>query len=88
MRLLLDLLPVVLVEPGQFVGPAGLLAAYRFVADTRDTIDQRASGQPGRPLPPVPLPHIAMNCVDVCPKGLNPTKAIGKIKEPLVRRAV
>jgi succinate dehydrogenase / fumarate reductase iron-sulfur subunit len=29
-----------------------------------------------------------MNCVDACPKGLNPTKAIGKIKELLVRRAV
>jgi heterodisulfide reductase subunit C len=28
-----------------------------------------------------------MNCVDVCPKGLNPTKAIGKIKELMVRRA-
>jgi succinate dehydrogenase / fumarate reductase iron-sulfur subunit len=29
-----------------------------------------------------------MNCVDVCPKNLNPTKAIGKIKELMVRRAV
>jgi succinate dehydrogenase/fumarate reductase-like Fe-S protein len=29
-----------------------------------------------------------MNCVDVCPKGLNPTKAIGKIKEMMIRRAV
>jgi succinate dehydrogenase / fumarate reductase iron-sulfur subunit len=29
-----------------------------------------------------------MNCVDVCPKGLNPTKAIGKIKEMLVKRTV
>jgi succinate dehydrogenase / fumarate reductase iron-sulfur subunit len=29
-----------------------------------------------------------MNCVDVCPKGLNPTKAIGKIKEAMVRRTV
>jgi succinate dehydrogenase / fumarate reductase iron-sulfur subunit len=29
-----------------------------------------------------------MNCVDVCPKGLNPTKAIGRIKDLLVRRAV
>jgi succinate dehydrogenase / fumarate reductase iron-sulfur subunit len=29
-----------------------------------------------------------MNCVDVCPKGLNPTVAIGKIKEMMVRRAV
>ncbi len=32
--------------------------------------------------------HTIMNCVDVCPKGLNPTKAIGKIKELMVRRAV
>jgi succinate dehydrogenase / fumarate reductase iron-sulfur subunit len=29
-----------------------------------------------------------MNCVDVCPKSLNPTKAIGKIKELMVRRTV
>ncbi len=29
-----------------------------------------------------------MNCIDVCPKGLNPTQAIGKIKELMVRRAV
>ena len=32
--------------------------------------------------------HTIMNCVDVCPKSLNPTKAIGKIKELMVRRAV
>lgn len=32
--------------------------------------------------------HTIMNCVDVCPKGLNPTKAIGKIKEMMVRRTV
>ena len=32
--------------------------------------------------------HTIMNCVDVCPKGLNPTKAIGKIKELMVKRAV
>jgi succinate dehydrogenase / fumarate reductase iron-sulfur subunit len=29
-----------------------------------------------------------MNCVDVCPNGLNPTKAIGKIKELMVRRTI
>jgi succinate dehydrogenase / fumarate reductase iron-sulfur subunit len=29
-----------------------------------------------------------MNCVDVCPKGLNPTQAIGKIKDIMVKRAV
>ena len=32
--------------------------------------------------------HSTMNCVDVCPKNLNPTRAIGKIKEIMVRRAV
>jgi succinate dehydrogenase/fumarate reductase-like Fe-S protein len=32
--------------------------------------------------------HTIMNCVDVCPKGLNPTRAIGKIKEMMIRRAV
>ena len=32
--------------------------------------------------------HSIMNCVDVCPKGLNPNKAIGKIKELMVRRAI
>ncbi len=32
--------------------------------------------------------HTIMNCVDVCPKNLNPTKAIGKIKELMVKRAV
>ena len=29
-----------------------------------------------------------MNCVDVCPKGLNPTQAIGKIKDLLVKRTI
>ena len=32
--------------------------------------------------------HTIMNCVDVCPKGLNPTKAIGKIKEMMVMRSI
>ena len=32
--------------------------------------------------------HTIMNCVDVCPKGLNPTKAIGKIKDMMLRRAI
>ena len=32
--------------------------------------------------------HTIMNCVDVCPKGLNPTAAIGKIKDIMVKRAV
>jgi len=73
-------------NPDKFVGPAGLLAAYRFVADTRDQLrDERLDNleDPYRLF----RCHTIMNCVDVCPKGLNPTKAIGKLKEMLVKRA-
>ena len=74
-------------NPDKFVGPAGLLQAYRFIADSRDE-------DTGARLDNLEDPyrlfrcHTIMNCVDVCPKGLNPTKAIGKIKELMVRRAV
>ena len=74
-------------NPDKFVGPAGLLQAYRFIADTRD----QATGERLDNLEdPYRLfrCHTIMNCVDVCPKNLNPTKAIGKIKELMVRRAV
>jgi succinate dehydrogenase / fumarate reductase, iron-sulfur subunit len=74
-------------NPDKFVGPAGLLWAYRFLADTRD---QATSARLDNLEDPYRLfrCHSIMNCVDVCPKGLNPTRAIGKIKELLVRRAV
>ncbi len=74
-------------NPDKFVGPAGLLAAYRFIADTRD---QATSERLDNLEDPYRLfrCHTIMNCVDVCPKGLNPTKAIGKIKDMMVRRAV
>ena len=65
----------------------GLLQAYRFLADSRD----QATGERLDNLEdPYRLfrCHSIMNCVDVCPKGLNPTKAIGKIKEMMVARAV
>ncbi|KAG1079333.1 hypothetical protein G6F40_016350 [Rhizopus arrhizus] len=74
-------------NPDKFVGPAGLLQAYRFIADSRDEAT-------GERLDNLEDPyrlfrcHTIMNCVDVCPKGLNPTKAIGKIKELMVRRTV
>jgi succinate dehydrogenase / fumarate reductase, iron-sulfur subunit len=74
-------------NPDKFVGPAGLLQAYRFLADSRD----QATGERLDDLnDPYRLfrCHTIMNCVDVCPKGLNPTRAIGKIKELMVRRAV
>ena len=44
-------------NPDKFVGPAGLLQAYRFIADTPRPGDQRAPRQPRRSVPPVPLPH-------------------------------
>ncbi len=74
-------------NPDKFVGPAGLLQAYRFIADSRD---QATSARLDNLEDPYRLfrCHTIMNCVDVCPKGLNPTAAIGKIRDMLVRRAV
>ena len=74
-------------NPDKFVGPAGLLAAYRFIADTRDLITNERLDNLEDPYRLFRC-HTIMNCVDVCPKGLNPTKAIGKIKDLMVRRAV
>ena len=74
-------------NPDKFVGPAGLLAAYRFIADTRDQATSERLDNLDDPYRLFRC-HTIMNCVDVCPKGLNPTKAIGKIKDLMVRRAV
>lgn len=72
-------------NPDKFVGPAGLLAAYRFIADSRD---QALAARLDNLQDPYRLfrCHNIMNCVAVCPKGLNPTAAIGKIKTLLVKR--
>ena len=74
-------------NPDKFVGPAGLLQAYRFIADSRDQATAERLDNLEDPYRLFRC-HTIMNCVDVCPKGLNPTKAIGKIKEMMVRRAV
>ena len=74
-------------NPDKFVGPAGLLQAYRFLADTRDQAGAERLDNLEDPYRLFRC-HSIMNCVDVCPKGLNPTKAISKIKELMVRRAV
>ncbi len=73
-------------NPDKFVGPAGLLAAYRFVADSRDHATAERLDNLEDPYRLFRC-HTIMNCVDVCPKGLNPTRAIGKLKEMLVKRA-
>jgi succinate dehydrogenase / fumarate reductase iron-sulfur subunit len=74
-------------NPDKFVGPAGLLQAYRFIADSRD---QATNARLDNLEDPYRLfrCHSIMNCVDVCPKGLNPTAAIGSIKSLLVNRTV
>src|SRR5574343_1690961 len=74
-------------NPDKFVGPAGLLAAYRFLADTRDQATNERLDNLEDPYRLFRC-HTIMNCVDVCPKELNPTRAIGKIKEMMVKRAV
>ena len=74
-------------NPDKFVGPAGLLNAYRFIADSRDTAHNERLDDLEDPYRLFRC-HTIMNCVDVCPKGLNPTLAIGRIKELLVKRAV
>ncbi len=74
-------------NPDKFVGPAALLQAYRFIADTRDDATSERLDNLEDPYRLFRC-HTIMNCADVCPKGLNPTEAIGKIKEQMVKRMV
>lgn len=73
-------------NPDRFVGPAGLLQAYRFLADSRDTATEDRLSKLDDPFS-VFRCHGIQNCVNVCPKGLNPTKAIGHIRSMLLNRA-
>jgi succinate dehydrogenase / fumarate reductase iron-sulfur subunit len=74
-------------NPDKFVGPAGLLQAYRFIVDSRD---QALNARLDDLEDPYRLfrCRTIMNCTDVCPKGLNPAEAIGRIRELLARRSV
>ncbi len=71
----------------RYLGPAILLQAYRWLADSRDEMT-------GERLDDLEDPfrlyrcHTIMNCTNVCPKGLNPAKAIAEIKKMMVARAV
>ena len=73
-------------NPDKFVGPAGLLQAYRFLADSRDAATEDRLSKLDDPFS-VFRCHGIQNCVNVCPKGLNPTKAIGHIRTMLLNRA-
>lgn len=73
-------------NPDRFVGPAGLLQAYRFLADSRDQATDERLAKLDDPFS-VFRCHGIQNCVNVCPKGLNPTRAIGHIRTMLLSRA-
>ncbi|MFV3131703.1 succinate dehydrogenase iron-sulfur subunit [Niveispirillum sp. KHB5.9] len=70
----------------RYLGPAVLLQAYRFIADSRDEMT-------GERLDALEDPfrlyrcHTIMNCTQTCPKGLNPAKAIAEIKKLMAARA-
>ena len=70
-------------NPDKFVGPAGLLQSYRFLADSRDTKTAERLENLSDPFS-VFRCHGIQNCVSVCPKGLNPTRAIGHIRSMLL----
>jgi succinate dehydrogenase / fumarate reductase iron-sulfur subunit len=74
-------------NPEKFRGPAALLQSWRFLADSRDQATaQRLEELEGAYK--VFRCHTIMNCVNVCPKGLNPTKAIGNIKKLMLKRLI
>jgi succinate dehydrogenase / fumarate reductase iron-sulfur subunit len=73
-------------NPDKFIGPAGLLQAYRFLADSRDLATEKRLANLDDPFS-VFRCHGIQNCVAVCPKGLNPTRAIGHIRNMLLQSA-
>lgn len=73
-------------NPDKFVGPAGLLQAYRFIVDSRDNAESERLANLEDPYRLYRC-HNIMNCVDVCPKGLNPNAAITHIKDLKITRA-
>ncbi|HTW73606.1 MAG TPA: succinate dehydrogenase iron-sulfur subunit [Steroidobacteraceae bacterium] len=69
----------------RYLGPAALLAAYRWIVDSRDeALGERldALEDPFR----LYRCHTIMNCAEACPKDLNPARAIGAIKQMLAER--
>ncbi|MBI1391193.1 MAG: succinate dehydrogenase iron-sulfur subunit [Alphaproteobacteria bacterium] len=69
----------------EYLGPAALLQAYRWISDSRD---EKRSARLDALDDPFKLYrcHTIMNCAQVCPKGLNPAKAIAEIRKLMVNR--
>lgn len=74
-------------NPDKFRGPAALLQAWRFLVDSRDQATARRLERLDGPYRLFRC-HTIMNCTHVCPKGLNPTRAIGLIKQLMLKRQV
>ena len=70
-------------NPDKFIGPAGLLHAYRFLADSRDAATAERLADLEDPFSVFRCRGI-MNCASVCPRDLNPSQAIAKIKTMLI----
>ncbi|WP_419826388.1 succinate dehydrogenase iron-sulfur subunit [Sphingomonas sp.] len=71
----------------KFLGPAILLQAYRWLADSRDEMTGERLDELEDPFRLYRC-HTIMNCANVCPKGLSPAKAIAEIKKMEVERVV
>lgn len=71
-------------NPEKFLGPSALLQAYRFLADSRDSETESRLAMMDDPFSVFRCRGI-MNCVHVCPKKLNPTRAIGHIRSMLLQ---
>ncbi len=69
----------------RFLGPAILLQAYRWIADSRDDATGERLDQLEDPFRLYRC-HTIMNCTNTCPKGLNPAAAIAEIKKMMVAR--
>jgi len=74
-------------NPQRFLGPAALLQSARFILDSRDQATEQRLEQLDDAYKLFRC-HSIMNCVQVCPKGLNPTRAIGEIKKAMLKRSV
>ncbi len=71
----------------RYLGPAVLLQAYRWIADSRDEFTGERLDELEDPFRLYRC-HTIMNCTNTCPKGLNPAKAIAEIKKLMVSRSV
>ena len=69
----------------RYLGPAALLAAYRWIVDSRDESSGERLDQLNDPFKLYRC-HTIMNCTDVCPKDLNPARAIAEIKKKMLER--